>query len=120
MVFGCLLMLAGQEQGAVSGLCELLHGSAPAAMAAAAATISNLAHDHAENQILIGRQSGVIAALLQLLAEQQQQQQPARVRIAAARAIECLAPHNQDSIPKHPGALQVRSWQTGHGRCTTV
>jgi HEAT repeat protein len=46
---------------------------------------------------------GVLPALLRLL----QEQHPARVRIAAARALECLAPHNQDSIASQPGAFAV-------------
>jgi HEAT repeat protein len=86
-------------------LCDLFASSAasPATKAAAAAAISNLAHDHADNQVLLGRMPGVLPALLQLL----QEKQPARVRIAAARALECLAPHNQDTIASQPDALLV-------------
>ncbi|KAF6264723.1 armadillo-type protein [Scenedesmus sp. NREL 46B-D3] len=95
----------GQEPGAITTLCQLFASSAasPATKAAAAAAISNLAHDHADNQALLGRMPGVLPALLQLL----QEQQPSRVRIAAARALECLAPQNQDTIAHQPGALAV-------------
>uniref|UniRef100_A0A383VBP4 Vacuolar protein 8 n=1 Tax=Tetradesmus obliquus TaxID=3088 RepID=A0A383VBP4_TETOB len=95
----------GQEPGAITALCELLASAAasPATKAAAAAAVSNLAHDHADNQALLGRMPGVLPALLRLL----QEQQPARLRIAAARALECLAPHNQDSLASQPGALTL-------------
>jgi aerobic-type carbon monoxide dehydrogenase small subunit (CoxS/CutS family) len=46
---------------------------------------------------------GVLPALLQLL----QEQHPARVCIAAGRALECLAPHNQDTIASQPGAFAL-------------